>query len=69
MQMGQEEKVVAPAIERGMQQSYACLVNYLGLEDAFGPCVSTHDAKTSDGLKFALVSDHIVICRTMVEGC
>ena len=69
MQMGQEEKLVAPVIEQGMQQSYACLANYLGLEDAFGPCLGTNDAKTSDGLKFALVSDHVFIRRSMVEGC
>lgn len=68
MQMGQEEKVSAPVVEQGMQQPYACLVDYLGLEDVLGQCVSTHSAKTCDGLNFALVSENCLVHRAMVEG-
>ena len=68
LQMGQEEKVSAPVVEQGMQQPYACLVEYLGLKDVLGQCVSTHDAKTCDGLNFALASKHFLVHKAMVEG-
>lgn len=68
MQMGQEEKVAGPVINKGMQLSYACLVDYLGLEAALGSRLGTQDTKTSDGLKFALVSEHFLVHRVMMKG-
>jgi len=44
------------------------LVDYLGLEEALGPCIFVEGARPVDSPKFTSVSNHIVVQRTMLDG-
>lgn len=63
-----EKKTAAPPIEHAQEDAYNCLVDYLGLGEALGPCLSAESSTPSEGLKFAHTSNHVLVQRTMVDG-
>jgi len=63
-----EKKTAAPPIEHAQEDAYNCLVDYLGLGEALGPCLSAESSTPSEGLKFAHTSNHVLVQRAMVDG-
>ena len=59
-----------PAVEHGKEHAYECLVDYLGLQDALGPCLTApdHDGYSSEHLKFSSVSSDVVVHSWRVNG-
>ncbi len=63
-----EEKTAAPPIEPAKKDAYNCLVDYLGLQEALGPCLGAENSTPSEGLKIAHASNHVLVQRAMVDG-
>ena len=63
-----EEKTAAPPVEPATEDAYNCLVDYLGLGEALGPCLSAESTTPSEGLRMAHTSNHVLVQRAMVDG-